>query len=169
MATTTQSNVGERKMDQSREQFAQSKENLKDAATLAQQAGVNAAQGIGQRAQEMASGLGTMAQETAANLGQKAQEMASSAHGKTDEALSTVGERVRTLAGSIRPTAPHDGIVGATTTALADRLDSTGRYLQEHGIKDIRNDLGNIVKSHPIPSLMAVFGVGFLAGMAARR
>jgi F0F1-type ATP synthase membrane subunit b/b' len=151
MASATQGNLGEKKMDQAREQFNQGKENMKDAAS-------SAAQGIGQKAQE-----------TAARLGQKAHDVASSAQDKTDDALSTVGQKVSNLAGTLRSSAPQEGVVGSTANALANKLDSTGRYLQEHGIGDMGEDLAQIVKSHPIPSMLAIFGVGFLAGMAARR
>jgi hypothetical protein len=191
MATTTQGNVGDRKMDQAREQFNQGKENLKDAASHGQQAAANAAQGIGQKvqnaantatqkvqetasnlghkAQDLASDLGNKAHDAASTLGDKAKDVASSAQDKTDDALTAVGEKVSSLAGSIRSSGPKEGMAGSTATALADKLDTTGRYLQEHGIGDIGNDLAGIVKSYPIPSLLAVFGVGFLAGMAARR
>jgi gas vesicle protein len=144
-------------------------ENLKEAASHGREAASNVAQDIGQRAQNVASNVGAKAQEAASKIGQRAQDAASSAQDKTDDALSTVGQKVSSLAGSLRSTASQEGMVGHTANALADSLDSTGRYLQEHGIKDMGKDLAQIVKSHPIPSMLAIFGVGFLAGMAARR
>jgi hypothetical protein len=158
MASATQNSTGERKLDQAREHFNQGMENLKEAASHGREAASNVAQDIGQRAQEAAS-----------NIGQRAQSVASSAQDKTDAALSTVGQKVSSLAGSLRSTTAQEGVVGHTANALADSLDSTGRYLQEHGLKDMGKDLAQIVKSHPIPSMLAIFGVGFLAGMAARR
>jgi F0F1-type ATP synthase membrane subunit b/b' len=158
MASTTQGNLGEKKMDQARDNLNQAKENLKEAAAQGKEAAAQAARDLGQKAQKMAS-----------NLGQRAQDTASSVQDKADSALSTVGQKVSGIASSLRSSAPQEGMVGSTASALADRLDSTGRYLQDHGVSDISKDLTGIVKSYPIPSLLAVFGVGFLAGMAARR
>jgi hypothetical protein len=169
MASTTQNNSGEKKLDKAREQLNQGKENFKDAVSHGQEAASIGAQGLGQKAQEVASSLGSKAQEAASRFGHKAQDVASAAQDKADETLSSVGQKVSNLAGSLRTTGPQEGVVSSTTNALADSLDSTGRYLQEHGLKDIGEDLTGIVKSYPIPSMLAIFGVGFLAGMAARR
>jgi hypothetical protein len=36
-------------------------------------------------------------------------------------------------------------------------------------VHEITEDLANVVRRHPIPSVLAVFSVGLLIGMAARR
>jgi cell division septum initiation protein DivIVA len=169
MAAPIQGNTGEKKMDQAREHLQQAKENIKEAAGQGQQAASSAAQGLGQMAQNTASNVAQQARDTASNLGQKAQDVASSAQHKTDDALSSMGERVSSLAGTLRSSVPQEGVVGSTAAVVADKLDSTGRYLKEHGVSEIKDDLADIVRGHPIPSLLVVFGVGFLAGMAMRR
>src|SRR5260370_35554843 len=180
MAAPTQGNTGETKMDQAREHLQQGKENIKEAAGHAQQAASSAAQGLGQMAQntasnltqqakDAASNLGQKAQDAASNLGHKGQDVASSAQHKTDDALSSMGERVSSLAGTLRSSVPQEGVVGSTAAVVADKLDSTGRYLKEHGVSEIKDDLADIVMGHPIPSLLVVFGVGFLGGKATRR
>ncbi|MFL5240754.1 MAG: hypothetical protein ACJ8FY_01485 [Gemmataceae bacterium] len=180
MAAPTQGNTGEKKMDQAREHLQQGKENIREAAGHGQQAASSAAQGVGQKAQstagnlgqqakDMASNLGQKAQDAASTISQKAQDAASTAQDKTDQALSTMGEKVSSFAGTLRSSAPQEGVVGSTAAAVADSLDSTGRYLKEHGVSEIRDDLADIVRGHPIPSLLVIFGVGFLAGMAVRR
>ena len=170
---TTQNRPGEQQLDQAREQLNQGKEQFQQAASSAAQgigqSAQNAASALTQKAQGMASTLGQKAQDTASNLGHKAQDLASTAQHKADDALTAMGERVSNMAGTIRSKAPHEGMVGSAASAVADSLDSTGRYLREHKISDIRDDVANLVRSHPIPSLLMVFGVGFLVGMAARR
>jgi ElaB/YqjD/DUF883 family membrane-anchored ribosome-binding protein len=60
-------------------------------------------------------------------------------------------------------------VVGSAAGAVADRLESGGRYLQEHGVSEITDDLGGLVRRNPLPALCLAFGVGFLIGMAASR
>jgi vacuolar-type H+-ATPase subunit H len=156
------------------------KHDVKDAAGHTQQAASSAAQGMGQKARDTASSAGQQAKDMASNVGQKAQDMASNlsskakdaastAEHKTDDALSSVGQGMSSLAGSIRTNAPHEGMLGSAASAVADRLDASGRYLSESGVREIGDDIADVVRSHPIPSLLTVFGIGFLAGMCARR
>jgi cell division septum initiation protein DivIVA len=141
-----------------REHLREAKETARDAASHLQKAGSSAAREAAQHAQD-----------TASNLAQRAEDVAGKAEEKTDSALSAVGQKMSTLAGSIRTHAPHEGVIGSTASSVAEKLDSGGRYLQESGVREISDDLAGVVRRHPIPSVLAVFGVGFLLGMAARR
>jgi ElaB/YqjD/DUF883 family membrane-anchored ribosome-binding protein len=165
---------------QTREHLQDAKESLKDAASHAQQAGASAARGVGQqvqgtasnltqKAKDAASTMGDKAREAASNVATKAEDLAGKAGEKTDNALTAVGEKMSTLAGTIRSSAPHEGVLGSTASAVADKLESSGRYLQESGVHEITEDLADVVRRHPIPSVLAVFGVGLLIGMAASR
>jgi ElaB/YqjD/DUF883 family membrane-anchored ribosome-binding protein len=60
-------------------------------------------------------------------------------------------------------------VVGSAAGAVADGLESSGRYLQEHGVGDITDDLAGVIRRNPLPSLCVAFGVGFLVGMVSRR
>jgi len=80
-----------------------------------------------------------------------------------------MGQRMSSVAGTLRQQAPRSGVMGSAAGAVADRLESGGRYLQEHGVSDITDDLGGLVRRNPIPALCLAFGVGFLIGMASRR
>jgi hypothetical protein len=163
-----------------REHLRDAKENVKEAASHLQQAGSAAARGAAQQAQNTASNLGQKAsdaatdvanktREAASTLAQRAENVADKAEEKTDSALSAVGQKMSSLAGSIRSHAPHEGVIGSTATTVAESLESGGRYLQESGVRAMGDDLAAVVRRNPIPSVLAVFGVGFLLGMAARR
>jgi ElaB/YqjD/DUF883 family membrane-anchored ribosome-binding protein len=124
---------------------------------------------LGQKAQDAASNLAHRAQETAANVGSKAQEFLSAAGDKTDTALSSVGQGLSSLAGTIREKAPHEGYVGSAATAMAEGLQTGGRYLQQHGVNDMLDDLNSLIRSHPLAALGVAFGCGWLFGLASRR
>jgi len=135
-----------------------------DVTSLAKEAASTAAQ----KASDVASNLGQKASDVASNLGQKAQDMTATAVGKTDDAISSVGEGISSLAGTIRQNAPQ-GMLGSAAGTVADRLEAGGQYLQGHGVREMGDDLSSLVRQYPIQSLLAVFGVGFLLGSSMRR
>jgi ElaB/YqjD/DUF883 family membrane-anchored ribosome-binding protein len=117
-----------------------------------------------QNAQGLASDLAHKAQETASNVASKAQNLASAAADRTDDAISAVGERMSGLAGTIRQSGPREGMLGTATGTVADTLRTSGEYLKEHGVRDMADDMTNLVKRYPIQSLLVGFGFGLLIG-----
>lgn len=128
-----------------------------------------AASALGHKAQETASALGHRAQETASNVTHRAQEAASTVGQKADEAIAGAGSQMSSLAGTIRQNAPREGVLGSASTAVADRLQEGGRYLQEHGLSDMAEDMTGVVRRYPMQSLLVGFGLGFLVGWTLTR
>jgi len=155
-------------------------DNIKDkAASTASSASHTAAEAKGlaketastvaQKASDAASNLGQRAQEMASTVGHKAQDLASSAADRTEDAISSVGQGMSSLAGSIRQNAPGQGMLGSAAGAVADRLQSGGEYLQQHDLGDMGSDIGRMIRQYPLPSLLVVFGLGYLLGSSLRR
>jgi ElaB/YqjD/DUF883 family membrane-anchored ribosome-binding protein len=138
------------------------------ASNLTQQAG-QAAANLGQKAQDTASNLAQKARETAGDLGHRAQELAGAAGERADDALGAVGKGMSNLAGTIRQNVPREGMLGSAAGSVAEGLEAGGRYLREHGVSEIGEDVGRLVRQHPLPALLTVFGIGFLLGSALRR
>ena len=141
-----------------REHAEEAKGHLQQAGSHAKEAASSAMSDAGQKAQEFASGVA-----------QRAGEYAASAQERADDALSSMGHRMSSMAGSLRQGAPREGMLGSAASTVADQLESGGRYLQRHGLGDIGDDLGGVIRTHPIPSLLVAFGVGLLIGMAGRK
>jgi len=125
--------------------------------------------GLGQKAQEAASQATQKAQDLATGAMQKTHEFASAAGEKAQQGLATVGNRMSSLAGTIRESAPHEGMIGSAAGAVAQGLETSGRYLEHHKVGDMVNDLGSLIKSYPFVSLGIAFGLGCLLGAASRR
>jgi hypothetical protein len=119
--------------------------------------------------QQGAAAAGKRAQEVAANISRKTEDLASAAGEQAEGALSSVGQGMSSLAGTIRERAPHEGMVGSTATAVAEGLDTGGRYLQEHGLSDMTEDLASLIRTYPKTSLGVAFTLGWLFGMSCRR
>ncbi len=139
------------------------------STSSATQTAKEAAANAGQKAQDTASNLAQKARDTASDLGHRAQELASSAGDRADDALGAVGKGMSNLAGSIRQNVPREGMLGSYAGSVAEGLEAGGRYLSEHGVNEIGEDVGRLVRQHPLPALLTVFGIGFLLGSALRR
>jgi ElaB/YqjD/DUF883 family membrane-anchored ribosome-binding protein len=113
---------------------------------------------MGEQAQSMASNAQSMASNTINQVGTR-----------TDDALSSVGERMASIAGTIREKVPSEGRLGSTVGAVANTLESSGHYLSEHGVADIAGDLSNMVRRYPMQSLWVGLGIGVLLGSALSR
>lgn len=144
-------------------------ENVKDKASEAASAVGSAVEGAKSMATDTATNVANKASQLASQASQKAGEYATQAGHKADETIASVGQGMSHLAGNIRDKAPAGGTLGSAAVAVADKLDASGRYLQEHDLKHINDDVTSLVRNHPMPALLAVFGIGFLLGSALRR
>lgn len=149
------------------------RDKVEDTANEAKGLAKETAATVGQKASELASAVGDKAREAASNLGHKAQEYASSAAGaagaRADDALAATGQGMSSLAGTIRQRGPQEGMLGSAAEYVAGGLEAGGEYLQEHGVRDIGEDVSRLVRRHPLPSLLVVFGLGYMLGSALRR
>jgi cell division septum initiation protein DivIVA len=136
-----------------------------DLASTARQT----AQEAKQTAQETASNLGQKAQDVASNVAERARDFASTAQDRAESAVSTVGQQMSNLGGTLRQNAPQEGFIGTAATTVADQLQQGGRYLQQHGLGDMADDLSALIRQHPMPALLCAFGFGWFLGMASRR
>jgi hypothetical protein len=75
---------------------------------------------------------------------------------------------MQSFAETVRERGPSSGMLGGATSAVADTLESTGEYLESHGLSGIADDVTDLVRRNPIPALLIGIGVGFLIARATR-
>ncbi|HSE85952.1 MAG TPA: hypothetical protein VLJ79_07020, partial [Candidatus Binatia bacterium] len=97
-----------------------------------------------------------------ARMEAKAQELGATAASKANNAANVVGAKMGSLAGGIRKHAPRDGAIAKTATTVADRLESTGAYLQEKRFQDLPERFTRLVRTYPLQSLLVGFALGYL-------
>jgi len=115
------------------------------------------------------SAVADTAKEGASKAGEMVKDAASFVGKKAEDATSAVGSGMESLAGTIRDKGPHSGILGNAGNAVADTLQSGGRYLQEHGLSGIADDVTSTIRRHPIPAILIGVGLGFLMARALGR
>jgi ElaB/YqjD/DUF883 family membrane-anchored ribosome-binding protein len=117
------------------------------------------------KAEDVAADVGHKAQDWAGNVADKAQETAAAVVHKTDDGIAAVGHQMNALGVKVRDTVSHNGAIGSAAKVVADELQAGGNYLEGHGIEAIGKDLTEVVRRHPIPSVLVGFGIGCLVGM----
>jgi hypothetical protein len=117
-------------------------------------------------AKDVVSSLGEKVKDTASSVAQSAEDAAAYVGRKADDATTAVGDGLRSLGNTIRAHTSHDGAVGEASSAVANTLESTGRYLQEEGLKGMTDEVTNLIRRNPIPALLVAFGAGFLIARA---
>jgi hypothetical protein len=118
------------------------------------------------RAGDAAASLGEKARDTASSVAHTVEDAAVYVGRKAEDATSAVGAGLRSFGGSLREHAPHDGMAGDASSAVAKTLESTGRYLQEEGLQGMAEEVTNLIRRNPVPALLIAFGAGFLIARA---
>lgn len=132
-------------------------DRIKDTASELTDKAKETASNLTDRAKDMTDRAKDMAKDAASTVTDKAKEMAHYVGEKADDATTAVGSGMQSLAGGVE----------RASSKVADKLESGGRYLQEHDLRGIAEDVGNLIRRNPWPSLLIALGVGFLVARAA--
>lgn len=97
-------------------------------------------------------------------LHEKQQELSAQA----DTVMTATGQRMEELAATLRQKAP-EGRAHDIALQAADVLERGGHYLERSTPATVRQDLETIIRKHPIETLIAGVGAGFLLARACRR
>lgn len=124
--------------------------------------------GVAETAKETASAMGEAARGAASAVAEKAGEAATYVGKKAEGATSAVGSGMKNLAGTIRENMPHEGVLGSAGGAVAGTLESGGRYLEQHGLSGIGEDVTGLIRRNPVPAVLIGIGIGFLIARATR-
>jgi len=137
----------------------------------------------GHQAMDKAKDVGTQVMDKAKEVGgqavDKAKDAAESVGGMAKSAVETVGEKANeytaaaghelSAAGkAMADKMPHDGMTGHASQAIAETLQQSGKYIEDAKLSGMANDLTEVVKTHPVPTMLICLGIGFLLGRAMR-
>ena len=108
---------------------------------------------------ERAAGAAAEAQAAASELGRKAARKAEQIRGRTAEGLESAARSM------------HQG--GARVASAADRtadaLTAGADYVRENELRDMMDDIIEVVRNNPGPALLGAAALGFLIGRAVSR
>jgi uncharacterized protein YjbJ (UPF0337 family) len=100
---------------------------------------------------------------------QERREATASAAAMGSQRMAAMGEKIGSLADTIRDKAPQEGTLGTAASAVAEKLEAAGSYLQAKDFEHIIGDLSNMIRRYPIPALLIGLGIGYLLAKSTRR
>jgi len=163
MATTTgnlrgkEEHAGKEPLEKAKEVGAQAVNKAKEVGTQAADKAKEYGTQIADKAKDAASSLGEMASQAAGTVGKKADEMTASAGADMKKWGDTIGSK-----------APHEGVLGQASQAMADTLREGGKYLEEAKLSGVADDFVNMIRRNPVPAILLGVGVGFILARAMR-
>jgi hypothetical protein len=132
-------------------------ERTKEAAAQAGEKTKEAAQTLGDKTKEAASAVGDLVSSAAST--------AAGAVGRAaDRATASAGSGVKHLGETMREKGPQTGMLGDASRAVADTLEKGGRYVEQEGLGGMMDDLTEVIRRNPLPSVLVGIGIGFLIG-----
>lgn len=115
-------------------------------------------------AQAAASAAGQMAGHAALGVGELAGQAVGEAGRRVDEAVASAGHGIQELGEKLRQRAPQSGPLGAASRAVVRGVQESGEYLEESKLTGMTEDVSNLIRKHPIPSLLIGIGIGWFVG-----
>jgi len=138
-----------------------------DAKEMAESAG-RQAKGIAQKVGQEAKKVGEQAESFVASAAEKAKESATYLGEKAEQATGSVGAGMESLGGTIRDYSPKQGVLHNAGETMAAKLETGGRYLEEHGLHGIGEDMTKLIRQNPIPAVLIGIGLGFILARLTR-
>jgi ElaB/YqjD/DUF883 family membrane-anchored ribosome-binding protein len=89
-----------------------------------------------------------------------------------DKGRKTTADTLQKTASELRDKAedlPGGEVAAGLVERVADTVESTGAYLREHDMSDMKADIERMVRRNPTQSLVIACVAGFLIGRAFRR
>src|SRR2546428_13982592 len=105
---------------------------------------------MGQAVVNTAQDMAQRASQTMSDMKNKAQQLGSTMTEKAGNATTSVGQGMRSLAGTIRQKAPSEGMVGSAASTVANQLEAAGSYLQDNSFDNMAHDLTSLVRRYPL-------------------
>lgn len=170
--STMKKDQAQQSTDRARDAAAGAADKVKDAASQAGHTLAGAAQNVKETATQAASAVGDKLRDAASHTGDAlssaASAAATAAREKAHDATAGVGSGMQSLADTVRGKGPESGMLGKANEAVADSLESAGKYIEDKNLSGMVDDLSGLIRNNPIPALLVGLGVGFLLGRALR-
>lgn len=133
-------------------------DKAKQTAGAATDAAKDFAHNVADKAKDAAGAVAEKARDTAATIGHNA-----------EDATKALGSNIESLGGRLREKLPEKGVLGAAGSSVASGLESSGRYIHEEGLSGMSEDVTNMIRRNPIPSVLVGVALGFLLARLTTR
>jgi ElaB/YqjD/DUF883 family membrane-anchored ribosome-binding protein len=123
--------------------------------------------GVLNKVKQKASDWSEAVVEKTKDLAQKSKEsvkeFAHTAGEKVDDARTAVGEGMERFGGGVREKG------SSASAVVGGRLEAAGAYIREHDFSGMTESVKDVVRRHPVQSVLVGIGMGFVLARAMRR
>lgn len=123
------------------------------------------AQATTQNVQDKARQVREKTEQSSARAQERLRSAGHEAHNRADTAMSRSGDNLQKLSANLRAQRP-DGPAGRFVDQAAGALDRSGQYLQRATPTDVRGDLEQVMRQHPLETILLGLGAGYLLNRA---
>ena len=116
------------------------------------------------KAKEVAASAGEMASHATSAVGAMASRAACDIGKEADNLTASAGTCIEGLGDRLSKNAPHTGILGNTSQAVAGAVRDSGEYLQGAKLSGMTEDVAHLVRRNPIPAILIAIGLGWFVG-----
>ena len=124
--------------------------NKNDEWTQAAGKARDATASVGEMASHAVSAVGAMASQAACDVGKRADDLTASA-----------GAGIQGLGEKFGKNAPHTGMLGDASQAVARSVKEGGQYLEGAKLSGITEDIAHVIRRNPIPAVLIAIGLGW--------
>ena len=123
---------------------------------------------VGELASDAASAVGAMAGKAACDAGSMASQAACDVGKKADNLTASAGAGIQQWGDRLSKNAPHEGVLGSATQAVAKVVKDGGQYLEDAKLSGITEDIAKLVRKNPIQAVLIAIGLGWFAANKMR-
>ena len=125
-------------------------------------------QNAGDKARDAAREAVETARDTATGVMDRARDVAGNVADKARDVAGNVADTARDWASGAVNAVKDSSVVNKAEECVSDAWEAGSRFVQEHHIKDLAEDVAGVIRRNPIPALLIGVGVGFLIGRSLR-
>lgn len=119
-------------------------------------------------AKEAAAKVAEMAGHAASAVGEMAGQAMNEAGRKVDDLTAYAGVGIQEIGTRLGREAPHSGIVGNASQAVANRVIDSGEYIERAKLSGMTEDVARLIRRNPISAVLIAMGMGWLIGSKLR-
>ena len=88
---------------------------------------------------------------------------------QSERATQAIGRGLQQVGDSVLQNSPEAGTLHDASERVAETLNNVGDYLDQNGVNGMSDDLTQVIRKNPIPSVLLGMAIGFLISKATTR
>ena len=121
------------------------------------------------KAREAVASVGEIANQAGCAVGAIASQAVCEVGRKADDLTASAGIGIQELGDRFSKNAPHSGVLGSASQAVARGVKDSGEYLEGAKLSGMTEDVEMLIRRNPIPAVLIAVGLGWFVAHKLRR